>query len=158
MLLYVSGMTTKFVTRLRTITFNPSSRAARTSGMVLIPTTSAPISLRNRPSAGVSNVGPLTQAYVPSAKSDSSNRRSCAARKASRLRDGEYASDNGRKRGRSSEVCGPNKGFMPVMLGRAIWSRITTTTIFSKRTKFKWLMLTCSHWNTGIERSRSIGR
>lgn len=53
-LLYSLGITTLFVTRLRTMTFIPSSLATRTSGIVLIPTTSAPAARKNRPSAGVS--------------------------------------------------------------------------------------------------------
>jgi len=62
MLRYVSGITTWLVTRLKTITSSLSSRAATTSGMVLMPTTCAPAFLKNRPSAGVSYAGPATHA------------------------------------------------------------------------------------------------
>ena len=68
MLLYRSGMTTLFVTKLSTITSRPSSFPATTSGMVLIPTTSAPEFLSILPSAGVSYVGPDTHAYTPSVR------------------------------------------------------------------------------------------
>ena len=46
----------------------PSSLAISTSGTVLAPTTSAPAVLKNRPSADDSYVGPVTHAYVPSAR------------------------------------------------------------------------------------------
>ncbi len=54
MLRYVSFITTMFVTKLNTSTSKPSSLATTTSGIVLIPTTSAPDLRRKRPSAGVS--------------------------------------------------------------------------------------------------------
>jgi hypothetical protein len=98
MLRYRSGMTTAFVTSESTQTAMPSSRAASTSGTVLIPTTSAPAARSSRPSAGVSYVGPDTHAYVPSASVARGRPSACAARNTCARSAGEYASDSGRKR------------------------------------------------------------
>ena len=95
---YCSGITTMLVTKLSTTTCRPSSCAVTTSGTVLIPTTSPPAARRKRPSAGVSYVGPLTHAYVPSARVSRFKFNACAARKTEARSEREYAPDSGKKR------------------------------------------------------------
>jgi hypothetical protein len=105
----------------------PSSRAATTSGTVLIPTTVAPAEASNRASPRVSYVGPLTHAYVPSASAERCRPRSCAARNAARRKGRAYASESGTKRAAFGRDTGPRSGLSPVKSGSAMWSSMTTT-------------------------------
>ena len=122
-----STPTTILVTKLSTSTLMPSSRAATTSGTVLIPTTVAPAEASNLASPRVSYVGPLTHAYVPSASAERCRPSSCAARNAARRKGRAYASESGTKRAAFGRDTGPRSGLSPVKSGSAMWSSMTTT-------------------------------
>jgi len=128
---------TILVTKLSTSTLMPSSRAATTSGTVLIPTTLAPAEASNDASPRVSYVGPLTHAYVPSANAERGRPRSSAARNAARRRERVYASESGTKREALGRDTGPRSGLSPVKSGSAMWSSMTTTGAEWKETE-RW--------------------